>query len=76
MKVFVWFKDNMMRFLSGESLPLIEAFIGAITTAIVAILAFMICIALLIPVVITFPIWSLIYVCIKTRNKEGNNGEN
>ncbi len=74
MKVFVWFKDNMMRFLSGESLPPIEASIGAITTAIVVILAFVICIALLIPVVITFPVWGLAYAYFKTRSKEGDNG--
>ena len=64
----------MMRLLSGESLPLIEVLIGVITLAIVAIAGIILCIALFVPVLVTFPIWGLIYAFIKTRNKEGDNG--
>lgn len=74
MKVFIWFKDNMMRLLSGESLPLIEILIGVITLAIVAIAGIILCIALFVPVLVTSPIWALVYAFIKTRNKEGDNG--
>lgn len=73
MKVFIWFKDNMMRLLSGESLPLIEVLIGVITLVIVAVAGIMVCIALFVPVLVTSPIWALIYAFIKTRDKEGDN---
>ena len=75
MKVFIWFKDNMMRLLSGESLPLIEVLIGVITLAIVAVAGIMLCIALFVPVLVTSPIWALVYAFIKTRGKEGGNGD-
>lgn len=74
MKVFIWFKDNMMRLLSGENLPLIEVLIGVITLAIVAIAGIILCIVLFVPVLVTFPIWALVYAFIKARGKEGDNG--
>lgn len=74
MKVFIWFKDNMMRLLSGESLPLIEVLIGVITLVVVAVAGIMLCIALFVPVLVTSPIWALVYAFIKTRDKEGDNG--
>lgn len=74
MKVFIWFKDNMMRLLSGESLPLIEVLIGVITVVIVAVVGIVLCIVLFTPVLVTSPIWALVYAFIKTRNKEGGNG--
>ena len=70
MKAFIWFKNNMMRLLSGEQMPLVDALIAILTFGIIALVGLAIATVLLIPVVVTFPVWGLIYAYIKAGKEE------